>query len=129
MSPPWDGPGAQGPVNPGARGKLRQGVCGQSWPRERLALGSGNPVSIALHSPVATEWWPVCSNVAARAGRDSLALGLELGGIKPPCCAPEPSNTAWPILAVPNGGKSVTGSGLVTLFPKPYPSLHPPTPI
>lgn len=53
---------------------------------------------------------------------------LSSEGPKAPCCALDPSDVVWPILAVPDSGKSVTCSGLVTSLPKPYPSLHPPCP-
>lgn len=102
-------------ANPGhARGSLQaleilsRWLCSAPWPQS-----GGHCVPMWLHEQagIAGLWDP------------------SLEAQKLPCCAPDPSNTAWPILAVSDGGKSVTGSGLVTLFPKPYPSLRPPAPI
>ena len=65
-----------------------------------------------------------CTEWAAIAGLRDPSLEAP----KAPCCAPDPSNVVWPVLAVLDGGKSVTRSGSVTSLPKPYPSLHPPCP-
>ena len=95
----------------------------------RLCQSLGNVISGALLSPAAAVQWPVCpeGGCTERAG----IAGLRDPGSeqpKAPRGAPDPRNVVWPILAAPDGGKSVVCSGSVTWLPKPYPSLHPPAP-